>query len=158
MSTHDPEKLEAALNQVFKALPNRKAPTGLQARVFAELNRRAALPWWRKSYAYWPVAVRAGFFIGSAAMVALLVSGLFLLLRAPVAAQSLAGVEQPFAWLRQISDTVASVRASVQHVVSLIPPLWLYGSIGAIVMGYASLAAIGAATYKAVTFGRRSGS
>lgn len=156
MSTHDPDKLEAALNQMIKGLPNRKAPAGLQSRVFAELNRRAALPWWRKSFAYWPVAIRAAFFIGSAAAVAVLVAGLFILLRTPAAAQSLAGAEQPFAWLRQIGDAYASIRTSVQHSLSYIPALWLYGAIGAIVIGYASLAAIGAATYRVVTLGRRS--
>jgi hypothetical protein len=40
-------------------------------------------------------------------------------------------------------------------VVALIPPLWLYGAVGAIVIGYASLAAIGAATYRIVNLGRR---
>ncbi|HEY1764506.1 MAG TPA: hypothetical protein VGF85_06260 [Opitutaceae bacterium] len=155
MSTHDPDKLEAALNQMFKGLPNRKAPAAFQSRVFAELSRRAALPWWRKSFAYWPVAIRAGFFIGSAAIVALLVSGVFILMRSPAAVQSLSDAEQPFAWLRQIGATVASARVSVQHVVALIPPLWLYGAVGAIVIGYASLAAIGAATYRIVNLGRR---
>ena len=76
-------------------------------------------------------------------------------MRSPVAAQGLAGAEQPFAWLRQIGDTVASARASVEHVFALVPPLWLYGAIGAIVIGYVSLAAIGAATYRVVTLGRR---
>ena len=155
MSTHDPEKLEAALNRMVKGLPNRKAPTGFQARVFAEINRRAALPWWRKSFAHWPVAIRATFFIGSAAAVALLVSGLFILMRSPAAVQGLAGAEQPFAWLRQVSDTYASVRTSIQHAFSYSPSLWLYGAIGAIVIGYASLAAIGAATYRVVTLGGR---
>jgi hypothetical protein len=154
MSTHDPEKLEAALHQVLRSIPDRKAPAGLQSRVLAELSRRAALPWWRKSYAYWPAAIRAAFFILSAAAVALLVSGLFALLHTPTAAQGLAGVEQPFAWLRVAADYVGSTEASVRHVISLIPPLWLYGAIGTVAVSYASLAAIGAATYRALTFGR----
>jgi hypothetical protein len=154
MSTHDSEKLEVAVHQVLRSIPDRKAPAGLQARVLAELSRRAALPWWRKSFAYWPAAFRAAFFVGSAAAVALLVSGLFALLHTPTAAQGLAGVEEPFAWLRLAGDYVASTKASIQHIISLIPPLWLYGAIGAISLCYASLAAIGAATYRALTFGR----
>jgi hypothetical protein len=155
MSTHDPEKLEAAIHRALRSAPDRKAPASLQGRVFAELNRRAALPWWRKSYAYWPAAIRGAFFLGSALAAALAVSGLIALLRNTGAAQDLAGVEQRFAWLGVARDYVLSARLSVQHVIALIPPLWFYGAIGTVVLCYVSLAAIGAATYRALTFGRQ---
>jgi hypothetical protein len=157
MSTHDPEKLEAAIHRALRSVPDRKAPASLQTRVFAELNRRAALPWWRKSFAYWPVAIRVAFFVGTALAAALVVSGLIALLRNTGASQDLAGVEQRFAWLGVARDYVASVEVNVRHVIALIPPLWLYGAIGTVLLCYASLAAIGAATYRALSLGRQNG-
>ena len=58
---------------MLRNLPDRKAPAGLEARVLAEISRRAALPWWRKSFAHWPVAVRLGFLILSARVAAVAV-------------------------------------------------------------------------------------
>jgi len=154
MSTHNPEKLEAEIHRVLRSIPDRKAPPGLEARVLAELGRRASLPWWRKSFAYWPSAMRVFFFVGSALAAALLVSGLMVVGRSAGAAQGLAGVEQPFAWLRVARDQVASIGLDVRHFVAAIPPLWLYGAIGTITVCYGALAAIGAVAYRALSFGR----
>ena len=41
-SHHDPEKLERAIHETLRALPPRRAPRTLEARVLAELERRAA--------------------------------------------------------------------------------------------------------------------
>lgn len=49
----DPEeKLERLIHRTLRDLAPRRAPRTLEARVFAELERRAALPWWRQSYAH----------------------------------------------------------------------------------------------------------
>ena len=71
-----PEEIEKRIHQALLALPEIPAPPGLEERVLAELARRARLPWWRRSYAHWPVAVRAGFLALSGAAAAVLVAGL----------------------------------------------------------------------------------
>ena len=38
--------------------------------MLAELARRAALPWWRKSFAHWPMAARAAFVVLGAGIAA----------------------------------------------------------------------------------------
>jgi hypothetical protein len=127
----------------------------MEARILAELSRRAALPWWRKSYAYWPAAIRASFFVGSAVAAALLVVGLITLGRS-VGAQNLAGgVSQPFAWLGTARDVIASMNTSIRSLIGSIPPVWLYGTVGTIIFCYAALAAISAAAYRALSFGRQ---
>ena len=63
------EKLARALHETLRALPPRRAPRTLETRVFAELERRAALPWWRRSFAHWPRAARALFLLASAGLV-----------------------------------------------------------------------------------------
>lgn len=134
-------------------MPDRRAPSSLEARVLAELARRAALPWWRKSFAHWPAAVRALFFGGSAVAAAVLVSGLLLVVRHP-GAVGLAGVPEPFAWLRAARDFVASADSSVRLVFAAVPRAWIYGAAGLLAACYAALGAIGATAYRAISFAR----
>lgn len=155
MSTHDPEKLEAAIHRVLRSIPDRKAPAGLEARVLAELGRRASLPWWRRSYAFWPSSVRLMFFVGSAVAAALLVSGIILLVRSSGAHELAGGVESRFSWLFFAREIAASGYARVRGLIATVPAIWLYGAIGTIAMCYATLGAIGAATYRALTFSRQ---
>ena len=155
MNTNESEKLEAAIHRVLRSLPDRKAPAGLEGRVLAELSRRAALPWWKKSFAYWPSAVRAGFFAGSAIAAGLVVTGLIYAGQSR-GAHALAGsVSNSIAWLVFARDMVATVNDKVRMLIAAIPPLWLYGVVGTIAVCYAALAAIGAATYRALSFARQ---
>lgn len=155
MNTNESEKLEAAIHRVLRGLPDRKAPAGLEGRVLAELGRRAALPWWRKSFAHWPSAVRVGFFVGSAVAAAFAVTGLFYALQSRGAHELAGGVSNSIAWLVLGRDMVAKLNANVRTLIAAIPPLWFYGIIATIGVSYAALAAIGAATYRAVSFARQ---
>jgi hypothetical protein len=154
MNTNDPQKLEAAVHRVLRGLPERKAPAGLEGRVLAELARRAALPWWRKSFAHWPAAIRAGFFAGSVLAAALVVSGLIYLSKSSGAHELSSGIASSVGWLVLVRDVAASANDKIGMVIAAIPPLWLYVAVGTIAISYASLAAIGAATYRTLSFGR----
>ncbi|HEY5079165.1 MAG TPA: hypothetical protein VII43_04935 [Opitutaceae bacterium] len=155
MNSQDPDRLEAAIHRVLRSVPDRKAPAGMELRILAELSRRAALPWWRKSYAYWPLAFRATFFVGSAVAAALLVSGLIALGRSTGGQDLAGGVAQPFAWLSSGRSLVESINANFRQLIAMIPPVWLYGVVGTIALCYAALAVIGAAAYRALSFGRQ---
>jgi hypothetical protein len=152
---NDPARLEAAIHGLLRSLPDRKAPSGLEARVLAEIGRREALPWWHRSYAHWPVAVRGGFFVGSAVCAALLVAVLISLGRSTGARELAGGVSQPFAWFGMARDMVTSFDASIRRLIAAIPPFWLYGVVGSVAIAYAALAAIGAAAYRALAYGRQ---
>jgi hypothetical protein len=52
-----PEQLEKLIHSNLRALPDRRAPRSLESRVHAAIETRAALPWWKQSFAQWPVAV-----------------------------------------------------------------------------------------------------
>jgi hypothetical protein len=155
MSTHDPEKLEAAIHRVLRSIPDRKAPAGLEARVLAELGRRASLPWWRRSFAFWPTSVRLMFFVGSAVAAALLVSGLILVMRSSGSHELAGGVEARFSWLILAREVAASGYARVRGLIAAVPAIWLYGAIGTIAMCYATLGAIGAAAYRVLSLPRQ---
>lgn len=63
--------LEQWLSRVLQDQPPRRAPHSLRMRVFAEIERRAALPWWRRSFMHWPLGVRALFLLASVGFVKL---------------------------------------------------------------------------------------
>src|SRR5476649_1202935 len=65
------EKLEQLIHRTLREQPARRAPRSLEQRVLAELERRAALPWWRRSFAHWPLPARAGFLVICAALIGL---------------------------------------------------------------------------------------
>jgi hypothetical protein len=155
MSTHDPEKLEAAIHRMLRSVPDRKAPAGFEARVLAELGRRASLPWWRRSFAHWPQAVRVAFFVGSALAAAVVVSGIIVLANTSGAQALAGGVEARFSWLLLAREVAGSAYDRIRGLVAAIPSLWLYGAAGTIAVCYAALGAIGAATYRALSSARQ---
>jgi hypothetical protein len=156
MNPNDQEKLEASIHRVLRNLPDRKAPAGLEARVLAELGRRASLPWWRKSFAFWPSAVRAGFFAGSGVAAALVVAGLFVLGNSSGAHQIAGGLSTASAWFVIARDVVSVGGAKARSLLAAVPSLLLYGGAAAIALSYAAVAAAGATAYRALSTGRQS--
>jgi len=73
--TESEERLEQLLGQGLRDLPLRRAPDSLESRVFSELARRESLPWWRRSFAHWPMAPRAVFVSICVALVVLTLLG-----------------------------------------------------------------------------------
>lgn len=57
---------------MLRGLPPRSAPATLEARVRGELERLAMRPWWHRSFAHWPAAVRAAFVAACLALAALM--------------------------------------------------------------------------------------
>jgi|SRR5580658_3929012 hypothetical protein len=155
MSPKDADKLEAAIHRALRSVPDRKAPSGLEGRVLAELGRLSALPWWRRSFAHWPLAARVVFFAGSAVAAALVVNALIMVGLSNVAHDLAAGVGQRLAWISLARDITAAIGAKVRLVIGAIPAVWLYGAAVAVALCYATLAAIGAAAYRAVSFARQ---
>src|SRR6266700_2968362 len=128
MNKHEAEqKLEQALNQALGGLPLRRAPGTLEARVVGELTRRAALPWWRVSFASWPVGARVAFVLICAALVAATILG---------GASAYVGGRpwnEAFAlvlsWAHPFLAVMSSVGGLAAMLLRVIPPLWLYGGL-----------------------------
>lgn len=147
MNKHEAEqKLEQAMNQAFSGLPLRRAPATLEARVVGELQRRAALPWWRVSFANWPMGARIAFVLVCAALVAATILG--------GASAYLGGKpwNEAFAlvlsWVHPVLAVMSSAGGLVALVVRVIPPLWLYGGLGLGILLYVTLFGLGAAAYR----------
>ncbi len=144
------EALERQIHATLRSLPPRRAPGTLETRVLAELERRAALPWWRRSFVHWPMLARAGFIV-----VSLVLMRFALVLGSWV----MAGFEgTPFreafapqlAWYEKGVTVVHAIGGFFDIMHRNIPPVWLYGGLAFIAAMYATLLGLGAAAYKAL--------
>jgi hypothetical protein len=133
------QKLERFIDQALRQQPPLRAPASLQARVLNELARRAALPWWRRSFASWPLAARAGFII---------VCGIFIKLAVTSTTWVLGAAEGPAASVRSTAHVAGSLREVARLIFESIPSHWLYLAAALAVAMYLTLFGVGAAAYR----------
>jgi len=140
------QKLESALSEALKGLPLRRAPSTLEARVVGELDRRAALPWWRVSFAHWPAAPRVAFVAVCIALVAAtILGGVFAFLGDRPVSEAAALV---LSWVHPFLAVMSSAGGVATLLVRVIHPLWLYGGMALGIMLYLALFGLGAAAYR----------
>ena len=145
-NTESEQKLEQVLHQALKGLPPRRAPSTLESRVVNELTRRALLPWWRVSFANWPVGARVAFVLICAALVAATILGgvsAYLGDRSLNEAAALV-----LGWVHPLLAVMSSAGGLVSLLVRVIPPVWLYGALGLGILLYVTLFGLGAAAYR----------
>jgi len=140
------DKLARVLHEALQGVAARRAPETLEARVFGELRRRAALPWWRSSFVHWPAAARAAFILVCVSLVgALLLGGV----SAFVEVRSFGEVEALLtSWTQPVLAIMSSAGGLTALLVRVIPPLWLYGGLAFGAMMYVVLFGLGAAAYR----------
>ncbi|HEY1847792.1 MAG TPA: hypothetical protein VGG37_01240 [Opitutaceae bacterium] len=150
MNQHQDDKLEAVVHRILRSVPERKAPAGLERRVMAEIARRAALPWWRKSFAHWPGIVRALFLaLGGVAAVAV-VFALYLLAHTTGAGRISQGLSGLYAWVLVGRDVTAAASMRLRAFAASLPPVLLYGGAATIAICYASVGVLAAAAFRAL--------
>ena len=144
------EKLERLIHRTLRELPPRQAPRSLEQRIMAELERRSALPWWRKSFAHWPLGVRAGFVLLCAASIkGALMLGVWIMsgFDATKFKETLA---QHFGWMESGLAVIHAITGFCDIMLRNIPPLWLYGGLAFFATMYLALFGLGAAAYRAL--------
>jgi hypothetical protein len=147
-------QLEQLIDDAVRALPGRRAPLTLQARVLAEVERRAALPWWRSNFAHWPLVARAGFLVASYGFVKIALAAVMRLTEA-LRASEVAGALSPAVRLAHGSASILSTTADVgASVLRAIPSYWLYGGAVTAIAFYAVLFGLGAAAYRTLYIDR----
>jgi hypothetical protein len=149
MKPHDEQRLEQLIHQTLRTLPDRKAPRTLESRVLAGIAARQALPWWRKSFAHWPLPARVAFLALAGGLTAGLV-----LLGASSSADVLPALREflaPLARVRTVATFVADLGATVFRS---IPTVWLYGVVAFIATLYAALVGLGATAYRTLIVNR----
>jgi hypothetical protein len=132
------EAPERLLDRALRALPLRRAPPTLESRVWRELERRAALAWWRLSFPHWPPLARAAFLL----ICAVLTGAAFLGGAAAMAALRSLG------WARDVGMLMSSGANLAALLARFAPPAWLYGGIAVCALLYVVLFGLGAALYR----------
>ncbi len=146
--TPSPAAIERFIGQVLKDQPPRPAPATLQARVLAELERRAALPWWHNSFLHWPLAVRALFVLVSLGIVKLALTGVMLLIRGVQSQPMVDSLAKPLSWAETSASLFSKTVGLAEVVLNAIPPHWLHAGVGLAVALYIALLALGATAYR----------
>jgi len=143
-------QLERLVDRACRNQPALQAPATLAARVLQEIARREALPWWRRSFAGWPPAVRAAFTVACL----LLVGSLF----TPPLARIATTAGEPVAWLHQAGASAALLNTVFSHVggdlARSVAPHWLYSTALGIGGLYLLLAGLCATTYRTLYVSR----
>ena len=136
----------AVVTRALRDLPLRRAPATLEARVLGELARRAALPWWRRSFGHWPLPARAVFLVICAGLIWLA----FL-----EGAVAVAGVHSlhdsavlPLSWACDVGVLAATAGNLIALLARMAPPSWVYEGIAVCAALYALLFGLGAAVYR----------
>jgi hypothetical protein len=139
MTPNEPhEELERLVDRALRDLPLRRAPLTLESRVLGELERRAALPWWRRSFAYWPLLARAVFLVICGALIRVAFLG---------GATAVAGVRS-LSWARELGALAASTAHLAASLAHTVPPAWAYEGVAVGAALYAVLFGLGAAVYR----------
>jgi hypothetical protein len=152
LSSEDQGRLERFIDGGLRAQPSLRAPQTLQARVWTELERRAALPWWHRSFRHWPISMRILFVLTALAVVWLVLSANAWSQATHAATQLAAPVSDQLTWLQHVGAVLAILGSlgsdTAQTLLQHIPGLWLYGGIAVIIAMYTMLAGIGVAAYR----------
>jgi hypothetical protein len=139
------DRVERLLDDTLRRLPLRRAPRSLEARVLGELDRRSSQAWWRRSFAHWPQAARAGFVAAGGALAGLVLLGGSWL---AVAVRTLDVAGPASAWVRRVASVTGTAGNLAASLADAIPRTWLELGLVAAVVLYACLFGLGAAAYR----------
>ncbi|HEY2682792.1 MAG TPA: hypothetical protein VGI93_04725 [Steroidobacteraceae bacterium] len=132
------DRLEQQVDRVLSNLPLRRAPAALEQAVLGEIARRAALPWYRRSFGQWPIPARVAFLVTSVALIVLSVLASSLNTFGAV----------PLSWSRPAVTGVSTLFGSAAVVARAIPPAWLYLGLGFGAVLYVLMFGLGAFAYR----------
>ena len=142
------EQLEQGIHRELRALPPRRAPRTLEGRVLAEIERRAAVAWYHKSWSYWPAPVRAAFLALGTAFASVAIVAFYLFSQGAAAETVTQEITAGFGWITRIAGAFAWTGHFVRQLAGEIPPLWLYGGLAFIGAMYATFVGLGTAAYR----------
>lgn len=139
--TNRDEQLAHLAAKALQDQPLRRAPAALQSKVLAEIARRAAAPWWQRSFAQWPMAARGVFLALSIGFVKLGLDAVSLVIDPIDPAARSAALFAEVSWIHALFATVGAVFRGL-------PGLWVYGGIAVFAALYVMLFGVSAAAYR----------
>ncbi|HEY0681466.1 MAG TPA: hypothetical protein VGD45_03995 [Steroidobacter sp.] len=135
------QQLERLIDKALRDQPLRRAPAGFEDKVMAAIAQRAAAPWWRDSFAGWPVAVRLLFLIASVGFAKAGLDATALIIDPLDPATRGASLFASVAWIPSLLSTIGAVLRDL-------PSLWIYGGLSVLGALYLTLFGVSAAAYR----------
>ena len=135
------QQLERLIDKALRDQPLRRAPAGFEDKVMAAIAHRAAAPWWRGSFAGWPVAARLLFLIASVGFAKLGLEATALVMGPLDPTTRSAALFAEVAW-------IPSLFATFEAVFRDLPSLWIYGALGVLGLLYLTLFGVSATAYR----------
>jgi hypothetical protein len=158
LNTEDQARLERLIALGLRQQPPLRAPASLQSRVLAELARRAALPWWHRSFRHWPMTMQIGFVLTAVATVVFARSVVLWSHAGHAATELTAPVSGGLTFVQTLGSAWVSLGATVGNLgntfLHRVPGFWLVVGIGLAIAMYAMLAGIGVAVYRTLDSGK----
>jgi len=143
-----PEQLEQKIHAVLRQQPARRAPMSLEARVLGEISRRQALPWWHKSFTYWPGGVRVAFMVVATGLLGAAVLG-SMQLAGIISLHAITALLQPVTdALVTLKSAGSAIGSALRAIVPGFSQTWLYAALGVMGAAYAMMFGIGATAYR----------
>jgi len=143
MNPENEKNLEQIIHRTLRSLPERRAPRTLEHRVLAAIAAKQSVPWWHKSYAYWPTPVKVSFFAAS-----LLFAVGISTLQASNGSAVMEWLRSAMSHLNPLRTTANAIGESGAIVYRSIPSLYIYGALAAFGALYAALFGLGATAYR----------
>jgi len=148
MIPYEDPKLERLIHRTLRDLPERRAPRTLEMRVLAAIAARQALPWWRQSFAHWPLVARGGFVLAAIGVA-------WAFTRVGGGSTALAAdLQQPLGLLSGLRSAWSSVGEAGSTLLRCIPTVWLYGAVVGVAVVYTALFSLGATAYRTLVQNR----
>jgi hypothetical protein len=139
MNTH--EQLERFIDKALRDQPLQRAPSDLESKVMAAIAQRAVTPWWRSSFAHWPMAARILFLVASAVFVKLGLDATALVIGPFDPAARSAALLAELAWIHALYVSIGAVLRSL-------PSWWIYCGVTVLGALYLMLFGVSAAAYR----------
>jgi hypothetical protein len=149
MSSRQPSNdVEQWVARQLQLLPQRRAPATLSTKVLMELQRRAAQPWWHKSFLHWPLSARMAFIALCLGLSNASIALLRWLSAAPRGVELSVMLNRPFGWVEHLIAIAQGAQDFVDVLLWHLPASWFYGGVLTLVLLYMALFGIGATAYR----------
>jgi hypothetical protein len=148
MNPNEENKLESLIDREMKLLPHVSAPTSLALRVMAAIERRAHLPWYRRSWQFWPRPIQLSSVAAAMAVFALACYGTWLFRQSVPYASAHQDVHSWFSGLGALANAFYTLFGALVISIKKLGTGFLIGCACAIAFGYVMCLGLGTVCFR----------
>lgn len=142
------QQLEAEIQRELEGLPELKAPPTLSRRVMAAIAARAAMPWYKLPWEYWPTPLRMTTLACLLAAFGGLCFASWQLTQAAGFTAAMQEVSQAFSGAVTIWNALTTIVSALALVIKHLNTLWLVAIGLTCAAGYAGCVGLGTMFYR----------